>query len=195
MLPIGAARARGWNGMAIEVERAGRDRIETELLPVSFGATFVRSDSFKELFRDGMALVEATACYLDGDGRAASNRLSRKAALAYASESMRLTTRLMQVASWLLVQRAVAEGEITTTQARREKERVKLVPQDRGVSDDQFDELPEPIRDLIAQSLRLHARVMHLDRLLGEGGSRPVRSPVSQQQRLLRSMFEVEHDP
>ena len=33
-------------------------------------------------------------------------------ALGYAAESMRLTTRLMQVASWLLVQRAVREGEM-----------------------------------------------------------------------------------
>ena len=34
-------------------------------------------------------------------------------ALSYASESMRLTTRLMQLASWLLLQRAVAEGELS----------------------------------------------------------------------------------
>lgn len=178
-------------GMAAEVGRAALHEMDDGLAPVSFGATFVKSDAFKALFRDGMALVEQTACYLDGDGRAASNLLSRKVALAYASESMRLTTRLMQVASWLLVQRAVAEGEITPIQAKREKERVKLAPQDRGVPDDQFEELPEPIRDLIAQSLRLHARIMHLDGLLGASGSAPGRSPVSQQQHLLRSMFEV----
>ena len=39
---------------------------------------------------------------------------------------MRLTTRLMQIASWLLVQRAVAEGEITADQAQAEKNRVRL---------------------------------------------------------------------
>ena len=43
---------------------------------------------------------------------------------------MRLTTRLMQIASWLLVQRAVAEGEITPDQALREKNRVRLTAQD-----------------------------------------------------------------
>ncbi|WP_442897066.1 protease adaptor protein RcdA [Enterovirga sp.] len=178
--------------MAMEVDRIGRGRVEEAVAPLSFGATFVKSESFKTLFRDGMALVETTACYLDGDGRAESNRLSRKAALAYASESMRLTTRLMQVASWLLVQRALAEGEITPAQARRERDRVKLAPQERPLPDDQFEEMPEAIRTLIAQSLRLHARVVHLDRLLGEGISTPARSPVSQQQRLLRSMFEIE---
>ena len=39
---------------------------------------------------------------------------------------MRLTTRLMQIASWLLLQRAVAEGEITADQAQAEKNRIRL---------------------------------------------------------------------
>ena len=77
--------------------------------PVPFGRTFVASESFKALFREGMALVEDTAAYLDGAGREESKELPRQGALTYASESMRLTTRLMQIASWLLVQRAVAE--------------------------------------------------------------------------------------
>ena len=36
---------------------------------VSFGAKFARSEQFKAVFREGMALVEAAATYLDGDGR------------------------------------------------------------------------------------------------------------------------------
>ena len=98
--------------------------------PVPFGKTFVQSDAFRTLFREGMGLVEETAAYLDGPGRDESRKLERHEALAYASESMRLTTRLMQVASWLLVQRAVAEGEITTGQALQEKNRVRLTHQD-----------------------------------------------------------------
>ena len=81
--------------------------------PIHFGRTFVQSDAFQALFQEGMELVEETAAYLDGPGREESRASARQGALAYASESMRLTTRLMQIASWLLVQRAVAEGEIT----------------------------------------------------------------------------------
>src|SRR5580692_7345446 len=73
---------------------------------------FARSELFDRTFQEGMDLVEETAAYLDGAGRQDSKLLSRNAALAYASESMRLTTRLMQVASWLLVQRAVREGDM-----------------------------------------------------------------------------------
>ena len=71
---------------------------------------FAASELFERTFQEGMDLVEETAAYLDGGGRQESKLLSRNAALAYAGESMRLTTQLMQVASWLLVQRAVREG-------------------------------------------------------------------------------------
>ena len=88
---------------------------------MSFGERLASSQIFADLFRDGMALVEETATYLDGPGRKESKKLERSAALAYATESMRLTTRLMQLASWLLLHRAVKEGEMTLAQASKEK--------------------------------------------------------------------------
>ena len=183
--------------MAGELERFGetvedwRDPVSG---PVAFGASFVKSPAFKALFSQGMALVEETASYLDGDGRTESNRLGRSAALTYAAESMRLTTRLMQIASWLLVQRAVAEGEISQAQAQREKDRVRLVAQDGSGRDAHAAELPERLRDLIDGSLRMHGRIMHLDGLIsgsGTSGARGLGTAVAQQQRLLRSVFEV----
>ena len=90
---------------------------------VSFGERLASSQVFATLFRDGMALVEETASYLDGTGRPESKKLERNAALVYATESMRLTTRLMQLASWLLLHRAVKEGEMTLAQATRKRAR------------------------------------------------------------------------
>src|SRR5271168_1680472 len=109
---------------------------------VSFASKLAASESFKSLFREGMALVEETAGYLDGDGRDEAKSLPRLAALAYATESMRLTTRLMQLASWLLLQRAVNEGELTRTQALAERHRVKLSRQDFGCLPEVYDQLP-----------------------------------------------------
>ena len=85
---------------------------------------FAASELFDRTFQEGMDLVEETAAYLDGAGRHDSKRLPRKAALAYASESMRLTTRLMQLASWLLVQRAVREGQMPASEACQDRYRV-----------------------------------------------------------------------
>src|SRR3954464_77414 len=143
-----------------------RNRNKSERDPVAFGTTFVRSDAFKIVFREGIGLIEDTAAYLDGPGRDESRRLPRQAALAYASESMRLTTRLMQIASWLLVQRAVAEGEITPAQAQAEKNRVRLNAQTPGSSIPDFEMLPQRLKDLIGLSARLHARILHLDQLI-----------------------------
>src|SRR5262252_10549058 len=116
--------------------------------PVSFGARLASSSSFSGMFRDGMKLVEETASYLDGPGRKESKKLDRAAALSYATESMRLTTRLMQLASWLLLHRAVNEGEMSLAQANKEKRKVKLT------SGSPIDEivlkgLPSRLRDLI----------------------------------------------
>jgi regulator of CtrA degradation len=159
--------------------------------PVPFGRTFVASDGFRALFREGMGLVEDTAAYLDGAGREESRELPRQGALSYASESMRLTTRLMQIASWLLVQRAVAEGEISPDQALAEKNRVRLAASE--ASSPLFDKelLPQRLQDLVAQSMRLHARILHLDRLISEDLPPPAprASPVEAQRLLIRSAF------
>src|SRR5678809_758263 len=126
----------------------------SETQPVSFGERLAGSQAFSDLFRDGMALVEETATYLDGPGRQQSKKLERAGALAYATESMRLTTRLMQLASWLLLHRAVKEGEMSLAQANKEKTKVKLSLGDRA-DPDTFALLPEQLRDLIDRSLGL----------------------------------------
>ncbi len=44
--------------------------------PIRFGRTFVHSEAFKALFREGMNLVEQSAAYLDGSGRVVIRMLS-----------------------------------------------------------------------------------------------------------------------
>jgi regulator of CtrA degradation len=132
---------------------------------VSFGARFARSDQFKTVFREGMALVEAAAAYLDGDGRKEARKLRPPHSLAYATESMRLTTRLMQLASWLLIRRAVSEGELTPEQAVEEQRKIKLpVSGEQPVRD--LSALPERLRELIEESIKLQERVVRLDQML-----------------------------
>jgi regulator of CtrA degradation len=142
---------------------ASGGRAASAATPVSFIQKLTSSDSFRAFFKEGMALVEESAAYLDGAGREDSRRLRRPVALAYATESMRLTTRLMQIASWLLLQRAVNEGELSPAQAASEKHRVRLTRQDIACAGELFDELPAPLRRLTFKSLRLQDRVLHFD--------------------------------
>ncbi|MDP3174098.1 MAG: DUF1465 family protein [Phenylobacterium sp.] len=125
---------------------------------------FARSELFDRTFQEGMELVEETAAYLDGAGRQESKQLSRNAALAYAAESMRLTTRLMQVASWLLVQRAVREGDMPPESACEERYRLGAEQVSDGGDLDDVDQLPVGLMTLLDRSERLYDRVRRLDR-------------------------------
>src|SRR5258705_10901238 len=133
-----------------------------EVGPVSFGERLANSQSFADLFRDGMALIEETATYLDGTGRQESKKLERSASVAYATESMRLTTRLMQLASWLLLHRAVKEGEMSLAQACKQKSKVKLTGNEFSDKDN-LKLLPERLRSLIERSKTLQTAVRRLD--------------------------------
>ena len=145
---------------------------------------FARSELFDRTFQEGMDLVEETAAYLDGAGRQDSKLLSRSAALAYAAESMRLTTRLMQVASWLLVQRAVREGDMAAESALDASYR--LAAEADGSAPD-VDTLPQPLATLLDRSERLFERVRHLDeRMYAEasGDAAPPHPVLAQMERL-----------
>jgi regulator of CtrA degradation len=159
--------------------------------PVSFGARLAASQSFSALFRDGMKLVEETASYLDGPGRQDSKKLERTAALTYATESMRLTTRLMQLASWLLLHRAVNEGEMSLDQANKEKIKVKLSGSEPG-DEDTMQRLPERLRDLIERSRVLQGKVRRLDATIhaAQEEPRPNDHPLESQLGMLKAAFE-----
>ena len=126
-------------------------------------------------------------------GRQESKKLERSAALAYATESMRLTTRLMQLASWLLLHRAVKEGEMSLAQANKEKTKVKLSLGDRADADT-MELLPEQLRDLIDRSLGLLDRVRRLDATMHTPAARtpPQNNAVERQLGLLKAAFERE---
>jgi regulator of CtrA degradation len=150
---------------------------------------FARSELFDRTFHEGMSLVEETAAYLDGAGRQDSKLLSRSAALAYASESMRLTTRLMQVVSWLLVQRAVREGDMAAESALDASYRLGAESDDHQTSP---EPLPPTLAELVGRSERLFERVRHLDsRMYAPAAAEPEPHPVLSQLERLKDAFEV----
>ncbi len=166
---------------------------ELGLNTISFAGRVASSAQFKALYAEGMALVEETASYLDGQGRAASKVLPRMASVLYAAESMRLTTRLMQMASWLLLQRAVNNGEMTREQVISEKSKVRLDSFNVDRNAPGWNDLPESFRDLVERSLRLQNRVALLDREIyrpsDDGASHDNQNSVQAQIDLLQTAF------
>jgi len=133
---------------------------------VSFGERFQSSQQFDHIFKEGMALVERTAAYLDGPGRKEAKALTGGAGVLYATESMRLTTRLLDLASWLLIRRALKEGEISEDEAAKKRRRVKLQAFGRPDHVKGFADLPQGLQGLIHESFSLHDRILQLDRAM-----------------------------
>jgi regulator of CtrA degradation len=150
-------------------------------------AEFARSEMFDRLFKEGMALVEEAATYLDGPGRTDSRKLNRELALVYAAESMEVTTRLMQAASWLVVQRAVREKDMGVEEAGDEKYRIAKPgephPVDRAV-------MPAPLMALVDRSRALYERVWRFDATLYSETPQPADNPVMKQIDRLRQAAE-----
>lgn len=150
---------------------------------------FVNSKVFATLFAQGMELVEETATYLDNGGRKAAKSLERNDAMTYAGVSMRLTTRLMQIASWLLVLRAVRDGEMSETEAGDAKYRIGNG--DRSTrGETEIGGLPDTLRELISETDTLFARISRLDYdlfvALPEGGT-PTGDAKDQQDALAKA--------
>lgn len=163
---------------------------------ISFGEHFQSSEQFDQIFKEGMALVERTAAYLDGPGRRESKGLPGAGTVLYATESMRLTTRLLDLASWLLIRRSLKEGEITEEEASTKRRRIQLASLGRPSHTKDFSDLPQGLRDLIEESFRLHDRIVQLDRLVQHHSNVAARSsnhaainPVAAQMERLHAAF------
>jgi regulator of CtrA degradation len=166
---------------------------ETSSITVDFLSRFTASEQFDKVFREGMSLVEETANYLDGPGRQDARLLDRHGAVAYATESMRLTTRLMQLASWLLLQRAVGAGEMKPDEVLKERHRISLADIGRGNLLTGGEQLPAALLDIVERSLSLHQRILKFDAMIGLQPPEPgdAQSPVMSQIDRIAAVFST----
>jgi regulator of CtrA degradation len=107
---------------------------------------------------------------------------------------MGLTTRLLDLASWLLIRRALREGEITDDEAQKKRRRVKLQAFGRPSHVKGYSDLPQGLRGLIEESFALHDRISQLDRAMMKAPepdtiSKQAPNPVAQQVGLLERAF------
>lgn len=161
-------------------------------LTISFAERFAGSQQFDQVFREGMSLVEATANYLEGPGRRDAKALSPAAAVVYASESMRLTTRLLELASWLIIRRALKAREIGPEEARTKRRRLRLAAIGRPAHVKDYHELPPRLRALIEMSFAMHDRIVLIDRALEHPepvATGPAVNPVAEQFQRLNVAF------
>ena len=153
--------------------------------------SFTEGKVFERVFTDGMALVEETASYLDGPGRQLSSDLPREASLTYAAWSMELTTRLMQAASWLVMQKAVRDGDMRSQDAMQSKYRISREDPPLDASAQRGRGLPDVFLDLVERSEALFERICRLDAAIYGGGVMESSSPVGDQLAQLQKAAET----
>lgn len=144
-------------------------------------------ETFNSLFHEGMSLVEATANYLDGPSRRESKCLPPYLSLTYATESMRLTTRLTQLATWLLARRAVMNGD-PVPRGHNGNDPLELPPFSKVRGFRAHEQLPAKLRELSEQTIELHRKICAFDgvnpdtenRAKTRSGTNPVAAQIAQ---------------
>jgi regulator of CtrA degradation len=152
---------------------------DTPELPEEGGQIYADWAKLMDVYNEGLGLVEEAADYLANEGEAEKDKMPPLALTAFMSESMRLTTRLTTMMSWLMLQRAVADAEITADDARKPEHRLRRQP--RGVELDSISRsmLPERLTDLVDRSTTLYRRVERLEKQFFAGApDNPVQSMI-----------------
>lgn len=129
------------------------------------------------LYVEAMMLADEARSYFDREGQEDRAGLDPVARVGFSCESLRVTTRLMHVVSWLLVRKAIQAGELTDSDGQQPERRL-------GRSADSSEDmlrlakLPPRARRIIDASQDLYNRVQRLDQQLGQPAV--VESPARQ---------------
>ncbi|HEX8214711.1 MAG TPA: DUF1465 family protein [Allosphingosinicella sp.] len=150
------------------------DRIRAALTPKLVDSLYV----------EAMLLADEARAYFDKHGRDDRMALDPLVRVGFSCESLKVTTRLMHIIAWLLTQRAVAAGELTTEQARKpERQLGEAIESD----DEVLEKLPKSALELIRSSRDLYERVRRIEE--GSSADEPPQSPArSLLSRLQRSI-------
>lgn len=112
------------------------------------------------LYVEAMVMADEVRAYFDETGREARDMLDPIDRVLFSCESLKVTTRLMHVIAWLLTQRAVEAGEMSSDGARDDSRRLgDSIDTDRET----LGRLPWEARTLIEGSIDLHARVARVE--------------------------------
>ncbi|KAA6206258.1 MAG: DUF1465 family protein [Candidatus Tokpelaia sp.] len=159
---------------------------------------------FDILFAGGLALADKVSRYFNGAGSEGAEYFSPALARFYERERKKLGIKVMQMAAWLWLERALRDGEMSAEQAAAEKRKLVFVaqfspihentaaqPADSADYDTYFAQLPPAYR-LLAQEVEYFvSRLPYMDKETAPAAARQqLRAPnpvTLQWQKLHRS--------
>jgi regulator of CtrA degradation len=135
----------------------------------------------ERLYEEAVSLADQARAYFGTHAKEDRRQLDPIDRLTYTSESLRISTRLMHVISWLMVRKSVAAGEITEKEALKPKHRLgdRELCKTSNIRD--LRRLPPMVSSLSLRSQAIFARAMHMeDHVLqrAEVGEEDLANPV-----------------
>ena len=122
-------------------------------------------DFIRRIYDETVALLVESRNYMAYVSPRERNRTGGINVLWISCEEMLITSRLTQVMAWLLVRRAVQEGELPPEQATAEVLRISCADVCLDVSGGDDENLPAGLRSLLERSHRLYERAVRLERI------------------------------
>lgn len=158
--------------------------------PENFARKFVQADNFDAFYAEVMGVVEATATYLDGEGRRARANFEKPLDILYSRTSMQLTTQLMQLAAFAMILRELKGSRTTLEQAINDISS-KNIDRLKEIDLSELSSLPGSIIELVYSGNCLRERVLSIYYGLrsDEGTHAAVNNEVHQRIALLRQVF------
>lgn len=115
------------------------------------------------LYREAMGLAEEARTYFDSAGQWDRSKLTADQRVTFACESLKVTTRLMHIISWLLIRKAVDAGEMSRQDAMAPDRRLGKASATYAQDAPRIRALPRPSIRLILKSQDLYLRVRRLE--------------------------------
>lgn len=134
-------------------------------------------------YQEAMDLTQAVADYLEMEkSHTSPQQLTADTEVYFASESMRVSTCLMQVMSWFLVQKGVAAGELSRKKAAEIKFRLGSRDVCLADVDTSKGNLPEKLVTYLDKAQNLYRQVARMEEMVygREDAINPVHDLISQ---------------
>lgn len=126
---------------------------------------------FSGTYEEAFDLLVETRDYIEWEWPLMAAKQGHAARLAANGEAMRLTTRLIQVMAWLMVQKAIHAGELTREEADNDTYRMSGEAECLDWKSARALPLPVEFRSLMDRSYDLYCRIRRLDRRAAAAGA------------------------
>lgn len=131
-----------------------------------------KSDSafifLRKSYDETLELISLAENYFSANGQRDKRLLSAEDKLSYTLIMSDITVRLTSTLSWLMLMRAVEEGEVEVTDKNLEDFRLTEISSHLGEDHPIYNLVPLPVRNLFKKTHNLYDRVMRLEKEIRE---------------------------